>query len=197
MDKKTIKLLDNYIDTESERISNNIINAVVHENLAKYNYNLLEVKYSNGDISYNIHEINKLTNILSKDIQNVLNEIDRSNVSKYYRSNTKKKFKHVKKGIVCEISLGSIRNSLLFANVGPVIPIKLFFLSQNNVDIDFKTVEYGINNIMIKVYLRVTLHEQITMPISSKRKKIVIEKPLTVNIIKGDVPYLLDKRIDR
>ena len=29
MDKKTIKLLDNYIDTESERISNNIINAVV------------------------------------------------------------------------------------------------------------------------------------------------------------------------
>ena len=106
-------------------------------------------------------------------------------------------YKHIRNGIVCELSLGSIRNSLLFANIGPTIPIKLVFLSQNNVDIDFETAEYGINNIIVKMYLKVTLHEQITMPISSKRKEIVVKEPLTVHIIKGEIPYLFDKRIDR
>lgn len=142
-------------------------------------------------------EINKLTNDISAKIQRILNDIDASNISDYYTNNNSNIYKHIRNGIVCELSLGSIRNSLLFANIGPTIPIKLVFLSQNNVDIDFETAEYGINNIIVKMYLKVTLHEQITMPISSKRKEIVVKEPLTVHIIKGEIPYLFDKRIDR
>ncbi|MBQ3298101.1 MAG: sporulation protein YunB [Bacilli bacterium] len=142
-------------------------------------------------------EINKLTNDISVKIQRILNDIDASNISDYYTNNNSNIYKHIRNGIVCELSLGSIRNSLLFANIGPTIPIKLVFLSQNNVDIDFETAEYGINNIIVKMYLKVTLHEQITMPISSKRKEIVVKEPLTVHIIKGEIPYLFDKRIDR
>lgn len=142
-------------------------------------------------------EINKLTNDISVKIQRILNDIDANNISDYYTNNNSNIYKHIRNGIVCELSLGSIRNSLLFANIGPTIPIKLVFLSQNNVDIDFETAEYGINNIIVKMYLKVTLHEQITMPISSKRKEIVVKEPLTVHIIKGEIPYLFDKRIDR
>ena len=142
-------------------------------------------------------EINKLTNDISVKIQRILNDIDASNISDYYTNNNSNIYKHIRNGIVCELSLGSIRSSLLFANIGPTIPIKLVFLSQNNVDIDFETAEYGINNIIVKMYLKVTLHEQITMPISSKRKEIVVKEPLTVHIIKGEIPYLFDKRIDR
>lgn len=142
-------------------------------------------------------EINKLTNDISVKIQRILNDIDASNISDYYTNNNSNIYKHIRNGIVCELSLGSIRKSLLFANIGPTIPIKLVFLSQNNVDIDFETAEYGINNIIVKMYLKVTLHEQITMPISSKRKEIVVKEPLTVHIIKGEIPYLFDKRIDR
>ena len=197
MDKKTHRLINNYIDTESERISNNIISNIIHKELANYNYDLLQVEYSNGNIIYNTLEINKLTNDISVKIQRILNDIDASNISDYYTNNNSNIYKHIRNGIVCELSLGSIRNSLLFANIGPTIPIKLVFLSQNNVDIDFETAEYGINNIIVKMYLKVTLHEQITMPISSKRKEIVVKEPLTVHIIKGEIPYLFDKRIDR
>lgn len=195
MDKKTNKIIYNYIDTESERISNNIISSVIHKELANYDYSNLELKYDDGNIIYNTFEINKLTNDISIKIQKVLNDIDNNRVSKYYDNpNT---FKHIRNGIVCELSLGSIRNSVLFANVGPTIPIKLVFLSQNNVDVDIKTTEYGINNIMVKIYLKITLYEQITMPISSRRKEIIVKEPLAISIIRGEIPYLFDKRIDR
>ena len=197
LDKKTNKIIYNYIDTESERISNNIVSSVIHKELADYDYQLLQINYDGKNLVYNTSELNKLSNRISNNIQKVLDDIDSSKVKNYYQNNESKKFKHIRNGIVCELSLGSIRNSLLFANVGPTIPIKLVFLSQNNVDLDFKTTEYGINNILVKVYLRVTLHEQITMPISSKRKVIVVEEPLTVNIIRGEIPYLFDKRFDR
>ena len=68
IDKRTNKLVYNYIDTESERISNNIISNVIHRELANYDYNLLQVKYDNGDIIYNTSEINKLTNKISNSI---------------------------------------------------------------------------------------------------------------------------------
>lgn len=195
MDKKTNKIIYNYIDTESERISNNIISNIIHKELANYDYSSLELRYDDGNVVYNTSEINKLTNDISIKIQKVLDDIDNNRVSKYYdNSHT---FKHIRNGIVCELSLGSIRNSVLFANVGPTIPIKLVFLSQNNVDIDIKTTEYGINNIMVKIYLKITLYEQITMPISSRRKEIIVKEPLTISIIRGEIPYLFDKRLDR
>ena len=98
------------------------------------------------------------------------------------------KFKKMKNGIICDISLGTIRNSVLFANIGPTIPIKLSFLGQVNTDIDIKEKEYGINNILIKTYLIVRIKEQATMPISSKRKEIIIRKPISIDIIKGEIP---------
>lgn len=74
------------------------------------------------------------------------------------------------------------------ANIGPTIPIRLLFTSQVDSDIDISVEEYGINNVVLKLYLVVTLKEQINMPISSKRKDIIIKTPLSINIIKGKVP---------
>ena len=89
---------------------------------------------------------------------------------------------------MCDISIGSIRGSTLFANIGPTIPIKLLFSSGVNSNIDVDINEYGINNAIIKTYFNVEIREQITMPISSKRRKISIRKVIAVDIIKGKIP---------
>lgn len=199
IDKRTKYLVSTYIETETERLANDLVSKIIHQKLSKYDYKLLNIKYSSDkeNINYDIQEINKLTNSITKDLQKELNNLDAGLVHDNYLFNDSrtKRFKHIENGIICDLSIGSIRNSLLFANVGPTIPIKLVFLSQINTDVNVKTKEYGINNIMVSMYLRVTLSEQITMPISSKRKKIVIEEPLMINIIKGEIPYLYDKRI--
>lgn len=202
IDRKTNRLVDVYIDTEVRRLSNNLVSKVIHGELSNYNYDLLKIKYdgisdNKENISYDIAEINKLTNEINNKIQKKMSDLDDGDLgeSGLISDSKRKRFKHIKNGIVCDLSIGSIRNSLLFANISPTIPIKIVFLSQTNVDVDVQTKEYGINNIMVTMYLRVTLHEQITMPISSKRKKVIIEEPLLVDIVRGEIPYLYDKRI--
>ena len=200
IDKKSRSLVNTYIDTEAERLANNLVSEAIHDKLADYDYNLLNVKYegSKENITYNTSELNKLTNRIVKEIQYELDNLDEGKIkeSNLLNNTRNKKFKHIKNGIICDLSIGSVRKSLLFANIGPTIPIKLIFLSQINTDIDINTKEYGINNIIVTINLKVTLQEQITMPITSKRKNIIIEQPLMINIIKGEIPYLYDKRIE-
>ena len=85
-------------------------------------------------------------------------------------------------------TISIVRGSTLFSNVGPTIPIKLLFSSQLNSQIDIEVNEYGINNAIMKVYFSVEIKEQITMPLTSKRQKIKIKKPLTIDIVQGKIP---------
>ena len=55
-------------------------------------------------------------------------------------------------------------------------------------DIDIKVKEYGINNLMVEIYFVATVKEQITMPFSSKRREVVVNQLLSVDIIRGEIP---------
>ena len=151
------------------------------------------VKEKNGildKVSYNTLVMNKLTNRLSNYLQDKLMKleigvIDDSFVLKRIKEG---RYNKVKKGILTEVSLGSIRGSSLFGNIGPTVPIKLLYMGQINCNLDIKTKEYGINNLMIEVFLVVKIKEQIVMPLSSKKKEIVIREPLSIDIVKGEIP---------
>ena len=166
---------------EAERLVNNIVTKVINE----------EIKNTNIDYnSYNMSKLNEIESIIDERILNELVNIDDGILNDFFVSKRVKKgrFRKIKNGILCDISIGSIRGSTLFANVGPTIPIKLLFSSGLNSTIDIDVQEYGINNVIIKVYFNVTIREQITMPISSKKKKIHIKKIIGIDIIKGEIP---------
>ena len=194
IDLRVNYIIKNYIDIEVERLTNNIVNKSVKEIMVKDEYSeLLDMSNSsngNDNVSYNTKKINKLTNDVSSSVQNKLLEIDNGVIDDYFILDRYKvgKFKKVKRGIICDISLGNVRGSTLFANVGPTIPIKLSFLGQVNADVDIRTKEYGINNILVKTYLVVRVKEQVSMPITSRRKDIVIRQPIAIDIIKGEIP---------
>lgn len=144
---------------------------------------------SDGD-NYNTTKINEVENKLDVRIQHELINIDDGKIDDYFVPQRVRtgRFKKIKNGILCDISIGSIRGSTLFANVGPTIPIKLLFSSGINSNISVETSEYGINNVIIKVYFTVDINEQINMPVSSKRKKISIKKIIAMDIIRGEIP---------
>ena len=116
--------------------------------------------------------------------------LDNGNIDNYFISEKIKKsrFKKIKNGILCDVSIDSIQDFSLFANVSPTIPIKLMFNDQLNSDIDVDIKEYGINNVIIQVYLVIKIKEQIIMPLSSKRSNIVIREPISIDIIRGQLP---------
>lgn len=164
---------------EAERLVNNVVTKVINEEIKNINYS-----------SYNASKLNKIESLIDERILNELVNVDDGMLNDFFVSKRVKngRFRKIKNGILCDISIGSIRGSTLFANVGPTIPIKLLFSSGLNSTIDVDVQEYGINNAIIKVYFNVTIREQITMPISSKKKKIHIKKIIGMDIIKGEIP---------
>ena len=188
-------ILKKYVDIEVERLTTNIINKAIHKQMVDYSYHDFLIVKKNNDgsvdkIIYDTYKINKIKNEITKNIQDLLIDIDNGNIDDYFVSDRLKigKFKNLSNGIICDVSIGSIRNSSLFANVGPSIPIKLVFSGQISSDIDLKVKEYGINNALIEIFLVVHIKEQVIMPISSKQKTVVFREPLAIDIIKGNVP---------
>ena len=76
----------------------------------------------------------------------------------------------------------------MFSNIGPTIPIKLSFIGNTSVNIDIKTRDYGINNVIIEIYAIVDVSNQISLPISTKKFDYKIKEPIIIDVVKGDVP---------
>lgn len=185
-----------YIDVEVERLTNNIINKAVSFKMASKEYGQLYVYDSNNkNISYDIVKINLIKKELTEYVQNILINLDNEKIEKYFVSKRiySGRFKNIKKGIICDVSFASIRGLTAFSNVGPTIPIKLLFNGQVNSDIDVHVKEYGINNIMVEIYLVIDIKEQIIMPLTSKRDIITVRTPITIDIVRGDIPEYYQK----
>ena len=195
IDKQLKKVLIPYLDIEVERLTTNIVNQAFNEISFDDNMSLLKIEKNRDGaiekISYNTSLINQISNEFQDSIQTKLLELEDGKLDDYLVSERLRagKFRNIKNGIICEVSLGSLRGSVLFANVGPVIPIRLLFLGQVSPDIDVKVKEYGINNVMVEVIFTATVKEQISMPFSSKRKEIVISQPIAMDIIRGEIPH--------
>ena len=183
------------MDLEAERVTSIIINKAIHD-LPTINSNKLLLTKRNEkeeieQISYNTIYINEIKDNLVKNIQDELSKIENGNFEEYdliQQNNSRNKIKKWKNGFICDINLNSIRGSMLFGNVGPTIPIKLSYLGYTYVDIEQSTKEYGINNIIVQTNASITVTSIITMPISSKKHNISINQPLSIEIIKGEVP---------
>ena len=200
IDKRLVKVLKPYINVEVERITNNIVTrTITNMDLSSDMDKYIDIKRNEGkidNISYHTSYINKISNDVTKNVLDTLKNIDNGVLDDYFISDRVKtgKFNKVKGGIFCEVSLGSIRNSIILSNISPSIPIRLYFLGQVNSEIKVKSTSYGVNNIMIEVFLIVTVKEIVSMPVSSLRKNIIIKEPLSIEIIPGEVPHYIGVR---
>ena len=157
---------------------------------------MIEVRRISSHIVYNsIKKIDSLDlndYLIFKDGNGSYNITEDLESSLNYNKN---KYNYVKNGYLCEISFNSILNSTLFANVGPTIPVKLSFIGDIDVNIDIKTKEYGINNVVIEVYAIVDIHNQLSMPITTNKYDFRIKEPITLDIVRGEIPnYYLSRQ---
>ena len=191
IDNRVNAILDQYINIEVERLTGNIVNRAVSEVMSSEDYkNILQEGLKDGHISYKTQSINKLTDKISLYVHDKLMNLEAGDIPDLFVVDRFRngKFKKMDNGILCDISLGSVRNSSLFANVGPTIPIKLTFTGVVNAELDVKIKEYGINNVIVEMDVIVKVREHASMPLTSKRKDIVVKEPISIEIIKGEIP---------
>ena len=195
IDRRLNNIFDNFIDIEVKKVSNNIVSTAVNKYMSKEKHNeFLIIDYDNNakinKVSYDTEKVNNFISSFSKYLEDVLLNLDTGSLDSYYLnprlSNTK--FSAIKNGIVCNVTIGAVMGSTLFSSVGPTIPIKITFLGHINTDIDIKIEEYGINNVIVKMYLVINIFEQSSLPLTSKENKIVLRELMAVDIIKGELP---------
>lgn len=85
--------------------------------------------------------------------------------------------------------LGQLISKAIFAGGGPDIHIEVDPITSYKVDINTYTKEYGINNVMLEVYLTCVIEMEVMIPL--KQEKISCENKTLIlsQILPGDVPY--------
>ncbi len=197
IDKRLKDVLNNYIDVEVEKMASSIVTYSIKKVYIK-NEKLLNIMRNEKNeiekISYNTPYINQLKDEILNEIQKEFNANENGDFKRYninQQEKNKKKMKNWREGFICEININSIRGSTLFGNIGPTIPIRLSYMGYTYADIELETKEYGINNAIVTINLVIKISNLISMPISSKIHEKTIKQPISIEIIKGEIPNYL------
>lgn len=185
IDKKLNKVLCDYVNIEVYNVTSRLVNGVVTSNGFSGKY---LVKDSNNNFSYNTKVINEYVDMVSNKIDEELISLESGKYQSEIFNNSVKKYKNIKNGFITEVMVSSIRGSTLFSSLGPGIPVRLVFIGGVSTDIDIKTEEYGINNVLVKLTLNIKVRERTSLPFTSNEQVINIEEPLSMDIIRGDIP---------
>lgn len=94
----------------------------------------------------------------------------------------------LKKGIIGNIPTGVIFNNSLLANLGPKFPIRIKIVGDIITNIYTKVTNYGINNAVVEVSIKVDVTTKAILPFSSKLITVSSDIPLTIKLMQGNVP---------
>lgn len=189
-------ILMNYAELETKKLSSIVINRAVNKQLAN-GMNIDEmfniIKNDNGEIAtidFNPAIVNKVLNTTTNVVLINLKAIEEGNIDfielpDILISNDKDKLKN---GIIYEIPLGTITNSGFLSNLGPKIPIKLNIIGSVESNVKTNIKEYGINNALVEIYIRISVTEQINVPFISKRVTVTSDITVALKVIQGSVP---------
>lgn len=189
---------DNLVNSaclEVNRITSIIVNNGVRRYLSdNENLNIVDI-IKNEDrvevIRYNTSIVNRISMDISNSIEQDINYLILGDLDKIDFSLSKisdSYYERIDNGLVLGISIGNITGNSLLANIGPRIPLKLEMVGNVNVGIENKITEYGMNNALMEVFVRIEVNPVIVMPFLSKEISVVNKIPLVTEIIQGEIP---------
>lgn len=194
--KKAYPILKSYAEAETKKLTILIINKAVTKQL--YNMDveeLFKVTYNkDGEIILIDFDTKKTSKILSNMTSLVeLNmraveegkidmlELPENSLSNYNMDLLSKK-------IICEIPFGLTTDSSLLSNIGPKIPVKISLVGDVSTNFSTEIVEYGINNVLLKVIVNISVTTKVILPITSEDLTINANIPIGMKVIQGKIP---------
>lgn len=193
---KAYPILKSYAEAETKKLTILIINKAVTKQL--YNMDveeLFKVTYNkDGEIILIDFDTKKTSKILSNMTSLIeLNmraveegkidmlELPENSLSNYNMDLLSKK-------IICEIPFGLTTDSSLLSNIGPKIPVKISLVGDVSTNFSTEIVEYGINNVLLKVIVNISVTTKVILPITSEDLTINANIPIGMKVIQGKIP---------
>lgn len=183
---KSNPILLNFAKNQSTKIATTIINISLKE---IFDNNLTEIMKIRSDKEGNVLGIdfdNKNVNKLNYQIiNNILLSIKSFEKGELDNLNVKYLDEH---DLIYKVPMGVIYNIPVLVDISAKIPIKTSLLSNVESSILTKVKEYGINNSLIEIYVKVTLNVQVILPFSSEVVQISKEIPVDSKVVQGKIP---------
>ena len=189
------KLLLSY----GEKYATRIITLVVNNSISVDNNDLFIIDKINNDIkSINLdnYKANILVNKMNNKINNYLNSIENGNISDIdLKGLSNIEINNLRNGFIYYVPIGNLTGNGLLSNIGPSIPIKLIIINDVISDLDSNIKEYGINNAMIEVRIKVKVNVLVSALFISKNKEIEISRVIMMKVIQGNIPdYFINNK---
>lgn len=196
-DEHFTPVLMKHAEAEVKKVSLYMINESINDDIINnINVDELFIMNKSGDtiqsVDFNTSKVNQLIRSINKNVWENLNGLQNGNIKvlsehdSVFENYNKSK---LSRGVVYEVPFGVVFNNTLLTNVGPKIPVKLYFSGNMNSYLKTNIKDYGINNALIEVSIHIEVEEQVLLPFTSMVIRIESDVPLAVKIIEGNVPH--------
>lgn len=108
----------------------------------------------------------------------------RKNILKYYDNDINSNLD----SIILMIPIGVVSNGIYLANLGPRIPVKISYIGYLGTNVRIKLEDYGINNILISLYIDCSITNEFIIPNTKKEVNHNYNILIASKIIQGKVP---------
>ncbi len=193
LNKYITPILLDYAEIETTKLSTLIINKAVDSHVNN-NVNISDLVdttlNSNNEIvsvDFDTNLVNKILVSINDSIQANLKYLEEGKLEKL-NIDTNYESEKIDSGIVYQIPFGVISDIPMLADIGPKIPVKTTLIGSVFSNVKVEATEYGINSALLKVYIEVTVTEQVILPFLSKRIDISLDIPIFVKVINGSIP---------
>lgn len=136
-------------------------------------------------VDFNLESVYKALSIITNYLkENVENEKTRKKALENYNE----WLSSLVDGIVLSLPIGIVNDSVFTANLGPKVPVKISYVGYVGSSIRIKLEDYGINNVLVSVYIDCSITNEIIIP--TLKDKINHQYSILVasKIIQGTVP---------
>jgi len=142
-------------------------------------------------IDFNPIIVNQVLNVATSVVQNnlkLLEEGDLDTIGIYDMDLPEDRIEDLKEGIITKIPIGVITKNSLLSNLGPEVPIRLHYIGDVNSNITTKITQYGINNALVEIGVKLQMTAQIILPFVTEKMTLECDIPLAIKMVQGSVP---------
>jgi sporulation protein YunB len=189
--------IQNYAEIQAKKIISLVLSqTVTDEIIDTFKTDDLFITQENedgtvGSIDFNSVVVNKALVSISKNVKSYLKKLENGEIEDIGLSDSSLlnvEEKKLKNGIIYEVPTGIIFDNGMLSNIGPKIPVKLSFLGDVTCDVVTDITDYGINNAIVEIGIKIVVTEQVVLPYDTSQIEIETTIPITIKLIQGTVP---------
>lgn len=176
---KIMPVITQYVLSITTKSITALVNEVISENIDS-NEEIVNIIKNNNNIEmldYNTIKVNNMLSNITKKIIEKINNLELN--SEIIKTDSE---------YIYYVPLGVMTENVLISHFGPKIPIKLNTIGDVKSNINTKITEYGINNALVTISIHININEEVIVPFIKKNNDIELDIPISMKLIKGEVP---------